>query len=118
MTDEPKAERYGAREKCRAVLALWSEGKKAAELCRELAISQALLWQWQDRALSGMLEALEPRGGRDGLPRGPALSPQVRRLLERKIREREGRSLGRGPLPRPMERGKKAAEPAAEARAG
>lgn len=118
MTDEPKAERYGALEKCRAVLALWSERKKAAVLCRELAISQALLWQWQDRAVSGMLEALEPRGGREGSAMGPALSPQVRRLLERKVREREGRRLGRSPLPRPRERGRKAAEPAAEVRAG
>ena len=113
--EEPKAERYGAQEKCRAVLAMWSERKKASVLCRELAISQALLWQWQDRALSGMLAALEPKGGREGSVMGPALAPQVRRLLERKVREREGRSLGRGPLPRPRGRGKKAVEPAAVA---
>ena len=113
--EEPKAERYGAQEKCRAVLAVWVERKKASVLCREMGVSATLLWQWQDRALSGMLVALEPKGGREGSAMGPALAPQVRRLLERKVREREGRSLGRVPLPRPRERGKKAVEPAAVA---
>lgn len=98
MTDEAKTERYGAQEKCRAVLALWSERQKAAALARELGVSQALLWQWQDRALSGMLAALEPRGAREGTVAGPALAPSLRHLLERKAREREGRAPGRRPL--------------------
>lgn len=88
-------DRYGVLEKCRAVLAIWTERKKASVLCRELSISSSLLWQWQDRALSGMLEALEPRGreGRDG----PALAQQIKRLLDRKIRARELESVGRVP---------------------
>jgi hypothetical protein len=110
--DEQKAERYGALEKCRAVLAVWSERKKPSGVCRELAVSTALFWQWQDRALSGMLEALEPRGAREGSG-GPALPPLVRRLLDRKVREREVQSLGRGLAPRPRVKGRGGAELAA-----
>lgn len=87
-------DRYGAVEKCRAVLAAWTERKKAAVLCREMGVSGSLFSQWQDRALSGMLEALEPRGTRAGAE-GPALPMQVKRLLDRKVRARELDSLGR-----------------------
>ena len=87
-------DRYGAVEKCRAVLAVWTERKKASGLCRELEVSQSVFSQWQDRALSGMLEALEPRGTREGME-GPALPLQIKRLLDRKARTRELETLGR-----------------------
>jgi transposase-like protein len=87
-------DRYGAVEKCRAVLAVWTERKQASGLCREMGMSASLFSQWQDRALSGMLEALEPRGTRAG-SEGPALSQLVKRLLDRKVRARELESLGR-----------------------
>lgn len=87
-------ERYSAPEKCRAVLAAWTERKKASELCREMGVSAALFSQWQDRALSGILESLEPRGTKDG-PEKPALPAQIRRLLERKSRALELEALGR-----------------------
>jgi transposase-like protein len=87
-------DRYGAVEKCRAVLAVWTERKQAAVLCREMGMSASLFSQWQDRALSGMLEALEPRGTRAG-SEGPALSLLVKRLLDRKARSRELQTLGR-----------------------
>lgn len=88
-------DRYGMLEKCRAVLAVWTERKKASTLCREMGVGSSLLWQWQDRALSGMLEALEPRG-REGRE-GPALGQQIKRLLDRKIRVRELETVGRLP---------------------
>jgi len=87
-------ERYGAVEKCRAVLAVWTERKQASALCREMTVSASLFSQWQDRALSGMLEALEPRGTRAG-SEGPALPVLVKRLLDRKARARELQTLGR-----------------------
>jgi transposase-like protein len=87
-------EKYGAAEKCRAVLAVWTERKKASLLCRELGVSAPLFSQWQDRALSGILEALEPRGTREGME-GPALPMQIKRLLDRKVRTRELETLGR-----------------------
>jgi len=87
-------DRYGAADKCRAVLAVWMERKKASVLCREMGVSGSLLCQWQDRAVSGMLEALEPRGTREAIE-GPALPAQFKRLLDRKARARELQSLGR-----------------------
>jgi transposase-like protein len=97
-----EADRYGAAEKCRAVLAVWTERKQASALCRELGISQSLFSQWQDRAVSGMLEALEPRGTREGVE-GPALPAPFKRLLDRKARIRE--------LPRWQPRAPKAKAP-------
>ena len=93
-------ERIGAVEKCRAVLTVWTERQQAATLCRDMGISAALFSQWQDRALSGMLAALEPRGTRAGTD-GPALSELVKRLLDRKVRAQELATVGRLVLGRP-----------------
>ena len=98
-------DRYGAVEKCRAVLAMWTERKQAANLCRELGVSASVMWQWQDRALTGMLEALEPRGTREATE-GPALPTQIRRLLDRKVRAQDLQSIGRTVLTRRPERTK------------
>lgn len=87
-------DRYGAEEKCRAVLAVWMEKKQASVLCKEMEISASLLSQWQDRALSGILGALEPRGHREGMP-GPTLPLLVKRLLDRKVRSIELQNVGR-----------------------
>jgi hypothetical protein len=94
-------------EKCRAVLAVWTERKQAAALCRELGMSASLFSQWQDRALSGMLEALEPRGTR-AQTQGPALPLLVKRLLDRKARARELQAVGRRVNWRPRTRRGKA----------
>jgi transposase-like protein len=93
-------DRYGAAEKCRAVLAVWTERKRASALCRELGVSASLFSQWQDRALSGMLEALEPRGTREAAA-GPALATSLKRLLDRKTRARQLQAVGRSALWRP-----------------
>jgi hypothetical protein len=70
------------------------EKKKAAVLCREQGISSSLFCQWQDRALSGMLDALEPRGRREGME-GPALPMLIKRLLDRKVRSMDLQNVGR-----------------------
>ena len=72
---------HGAMEKCRAVLAVWTERQKPAEVCREMQIPWMVLAQWQKRAMEGMLQALEPRVRLD---KGPALSPRLLALLEKK----------------------------------
>ncbi|MDA8171364.1 MAG: hypothetical protein M0Z48_05970 [Nitrospiraceae bacterium] len=72
---------YGALEKCRAVLLLWTERRKPAEICREMSIAGMVLAQWQNRAMEGMLQALEPRVNLD---KGPALSPRLQAMLEKK----------------------------------
>ena len=50
-------------------------------MCRELSITWTILNQWQERAMEGMLQALEPRVVLD---KGPSLSPRLRALLEKK----------------------------------
>lgn len=72
---------HGAMEKCRAVLAVWTERRKPAEVCREMQVPWMVLAQWQKRAMEGMLQALEPRVSLD---KGPSLSPRLQTMLEKK----------------------------------
>jgi len=72
---------HGAMEKCKAVLSVWTERRRPAEVCRELSVPWMVLSQWQKRAMEGMLQALEPRVSLD---RGPALSPRLLTMLEKK----------------------------------
>jgi transposase-like protein len=67
-------------EKCRAVLLVWTERRKPGEVCRELGVDWGVLQQWQDRAMEGMLLALQPRLT---VERGVALSPRLAVLLEK-----------------------------------
>jgi len=84
---EEKRKRKGwghtAEEKCRAVLTLWTERRKPGEICRELGVAWGVLQQWQDRAMEGMLVALQPRVP---VERGVALSSRLAVLLEKKSR--------------------------------
>jgi len=77
-------------EQCRSVLAMWTEKRSAEQVCRELGVTRKTLQQWEERAMDGMLRSLQPREGREE-ERGPALAPKVKRLLERRAMEQEGR---------------------------
>ena len=69
-----------AEERCQAVLTLWTERRKPGEICREMGVTWGVLQQWQDRAMEGMLLALQPRLS---VERGLALSPRLAVLLKR-----------------------------------
>ena len=75
-----KVSEYTAEQKCRAVLSVWTERRKPGEVCQELGVAWSLLNQWQERAMEGMLLALQPRVPAD---KGVALSPRLAVLLER-----------------------------------
>jgi len=75
-----KGSGHTAEQKCRAVLSVWTERRKPGEICRELGVAWNLLNQWQERAMEGMLLALQPRVPVD---KGVALSPRLAVLLER-----------------------------------
>jgi transposase-like protein len=79
----PRGLGHPAEEKCEAVLTLWTERRKPGEICRELGVAWNVLQQWQDRAMEGMLLALQPRVT---VERGVALSPRLAVLLEKKSR--------------------------------
>ena len=83
-TEEKRGRRglgHTAQEKCQAVLSLWTERRKPGEVCREMGVAWGVLKQWQDRAMEGMLLALQPRVQ---VERGVALSPRLAVLLEKK----------------------------------
>ena len=74
---------HTAAEKCHAVLSVWTEKRRLGEVCRELGVAWSSLNQWQDRAMEGMLMALQPRVVVD---KDVALNPRLVALLERKIK--------------------------------
>ena len=71
--------RHTAEEKCRAVLSVWTERSKPGEVCRELGVDWGVLAQWQDRAMEGMLMALQPWVQMERI----ALSPRLAILLKK-----------------------------------
>ena len=83
---EPKRKRnpspvFSAMEKCQAVLSIWTERAKPADIFREMKINWMHLKHWQDRAMEGMLQALESRVN---LADGAALSPRLKSLLQKR----------------------------------
>ena len=76
-----KVSGHTVEEKCRAVLSVWTERRKPGEVCQELGVPWSLLNQWQERAMEGMLVALQPRVPVD---KGVALNSRLAVLLERK----------------------------------
>ena len=77
-----------AQQRVQAVLSIWTERRRPMEVCQELAITLKVLSQWETRALSGMLQALEAQTRREA---GPALSPKLERLLARQALQQKGR---------------------------
>ena len=83
--EERKGSSHTAEEKCRAVLSVWTERRKPAEVCREVGVAWTVLNQWQERAMEGMLLALKPRA--PVVEKTVALNPRLAVLLERKSQE-------------------------------
>ena len=75
---EPAIERD---EQTQAVLAVWTERARPAEVCRQLGVNPITFSQWQDRAMEGMLQALESRVN---LAAGQVLSPRLQALLTKR----------------------------------
>jgi hypothetical protein len=73
---------HTASEKAQAVLALWTERVKTRDVMKMLGVQYVTLQQWQERAMEGMLQALEPRVN---LADGAVLSPRLQALLDRRM---------------------------------
>lgn len=71
---------YSAQEKVQAVLSVWTERASPAEICRQLNINWITFQQWQQRAMEGMLQALQSHVN---LAKGSALSPRLQALLQK-----------------------------------
>lgn len=85
---KPRMERkvYTADEKCQAVLSIWTERRKPSQVCREMGVNWTVVSQWEKKALSAMLKALEPRQKKNG-ELAPALGPKLEKLLEKTSRQ-------------------------------
>jgi len=71
---------FSAKEKSRAVLALWSGRRSASALMKELRVPWGTLNSWEKRALAGMLTALDPKWKQVAGPQ--ELPGRVERLME------------------------------------
>ena len=74
---------FSARQKCEAVLSLWTESSSQSEICKELKVSSLTLQRWQEQAMTAMLKALEPK--RKKPEGGSPLSPRLEKLLSRQL---------------------------------
>ena len=81
---------YPAAEKAQAVLAVWTDRCRAAEVCRQLKINFMTFQHWQRRAMEGMLQALESRVN---LSQGHVLSPRLQALLSSRHRQLRTRKI-------------------------
>jgi hypothetical protein len=88
ITAKKAALPYNAQQRVQAVLSIWTERRRPAEVCQELAISPKVLSHWEARALAAMLQALEARTRREP---GAALSPKLERLVARQAVQQKGR---------------------------
>lgn len=111
---KPEWVMHSAREKAQAVLAWWTERRRPSEICRELRITGTVLSHWQERAMEGMLAALEPRV-RSPQEQKPLLPPKVERLLARKTSPEPLTRLARRLTTLQQTKGSEKAPPAAEA---
>ena len=71
-------DRYGVAEKCRAVLAVWTERKKASDLCRDMGVSASL----EKGAIDDAAKDLTQITGRK-----PAISKASHSIANFKLRE-------------------------------
>ena len=72
---------FDAQEKIMAVLSVWTERRTIAQMCQEMAISPALLSQWQNQAMEAMVTALSPAK----TEKPAALNTRLTRLIEKNL---------------------------------
>jgi transposase-like protein len=86
---EPKVV-YSAQQRAQAVLAVWTERRRPGQVCRQMGITATLLAQWQERAMAGMLQALQPRRAPE-TQTGPALALRLEKMLARQALVTQGK---------------------------
>lgn len=71
---------FSAQQKAQAVLAAWTEKLSQMEICRQLEINYMTFQNWQNRAMDGMLQALE---NHLQINDTTVLNPRLRKLMDR-----------------------------------
>lgn len=77
-----------ATEKCKAVLAIWTERRSVSEICRELAVARVQVERWQEQAMEAMLLGLESSSRQE---KCPALNGRLEKLLEKRLPRRQAK---------------------------
>ena len=80
-TEKQSRRTFDPQQKITAVLSVWTERRTPAQVCQEMDISPALLGQWQNLAIEGMLKSLDPTK-KDPLP---PLNHRLTRLIDKKL---------------------------------
>ena len=88
----PPLPAHPAADKVQAVLAVWTNRCRGADVCRQFKISAMTFQHWQRRAMEGMLQALETRVN---LSQGEVLSPRLQALLQNRQRQIGTRKIAR-----------------------
>jgi len=73
---------FTAKEKSQAVLSLWSGRRSPSALTKALDVPWVVLNDWEKRALSGMLTALDPNWQK---PAQAGLPPRLERLMQKTL---------------------------------
>jgi transposase len=78
-----------ARRRAELIVQVRSGLLTATEAARQLGVSRKTYYQWEQRALSGMVEALQAKtGGRPCRPRDPQREQMQKRMSELEAQER------------------------------
>jgi transposase-like protein len=72
---------FDPQDKIMAVLSVWTERRSIAQMCQEMAISPALLSQWQNQAMEAMVAALSPKK----TEKQASLNTRLTRLIEKNL---------------------------------
>lgn len=75
---------FSAKEKAQAVLSLWSGRRGASALMKEMAVPWGILHGWEQRAIGGILTALDP-GWQQTTEQAGSLPPRVERLIAKTL---------------------------------
>ena len=89
MKRTPEEENLLARRRAELIVQVQSGLMTATEAARQLGVSRKTYYQWEKRALSGMVDALQGKtGGRPSKPRNPDQEQVQKRLSELEAQER------------------------------
>ena len=72
---------FDPQDKIMAVLTVWTERRTIAQMCQEMAVSPALLSQWQNQAMEAMVAALSPKKAE----KPAVLNTRLTRLIEKNL---------------------------------
>ena len=89
-TSKRKRRTFETQQKATAVLSIWTERRTATEVCRDMGVSWALVNQWQNQAMEGMIAGLEPKKKQHEVE----LNARLTKLIEKSIINRNGTLAG------------------------